>query len=194
LAVRLHQPREGRRLTSAAAADSAAEQRTGSWACWRGNAAGLGGWTFVTRIALSALQPTGMGFFGLYGSTSALATTLTLAAVVNCVGIGFQRGTHARWQVVANDASGVPTLVDSGAPFALATDAVVTLTIAAAPNAASVWVRLVDEASGAVFEQEITADLPASAQFLSPRLYMNNGATAAAVAFDCSGVYVETDY
>jgi hypothetical protein len=45
-----------------------------------------------------------------------------------------------------------------------------------------------------VFEQEISAGLPASTQFLSPRLFMNNGATAAAVAYDCSGVYVETDY
>ena len=25
-------------------------------------------------------------------------------------------------------------------------------------------------------------------------LFMNNGATAAAVAYDCSGVYVETDF
>ena len=52
------------------------------------------------------------------------------------------------------------------------------------------WVRVVDEVSGAVFEQDITADLPANTQFLSPRLFMNNGATAAAVAYDCSGVYV----
>lgn len=34
--------------------------------------------------------------FGLYGSTAALVTTLTLAATVNCIGIGFQRGTQAR--------------------------------------------------------------------------------------------------
>ena len=45
-----------------------------------------------------------------------------------------------------------------------------------------------------MFEAEITADLPATTQFLSPRLYLNTGATAAAVAYDCSGVYVETDY
>ena len=54
--------------------------------------------------------------------------------------------------------------------------------------------RVVDEVSGAVFEQEVTADLPAANQFLAPRLFMNNGATAAAVAFDCSGVYLETDF
>jgi len=53
---------------------------------------------------------------------------------------------------------------------------------------------VVDEISGAVFVQEISADMPASAQFLSPRLYMNNGATAAAIAYDRSGVYVEMDY
>jgi hypothetical protein len=42
------------------------------------------------------------------------------------------------------------------------------LTIAAAPNAGSFWVRVVDEVSGAVFEQQVTADLPAANQFLSP--------------------------
>ena len=182
------------RLTSAAVVDSAAEQRSAGWACWRGNGAGLGGWTFVTRISLTTLQATGMGFFGLYGSTAALATTLTLAAATNCIGIGFQRGSHTRWQLVANDGTGAPTLTDMGASFAIATGGVLTLYIAAPPNGGSVWVRVVDEVSGAVLEQEITADLPANSQFLSPRLFMNNGATAAVVAYDCSGVYVETDY
>ncbi|NTT88013.1 DUF2793 domain-containing protein [Tabrizicola fusiformis] len=182
------------RLTSAAVVDSVAEQRSAGWACWRGNAAGLGGWTFVTRLSLTTLQATGMGFFGLYGSTAALATTLTLATVVNCIGIGFQRGTHANWQLVANDGTGAPTLTDMGAAFAITTGGVVTLFIGAPPNGSSVWVRAVNEVTGAVFEQEITADLPANTQFLSPRLYLNTGTTAAAVAYDCSGLYIETDY
>lgn len=101
---------------------------------------------------------------------------------------------YTRWQLVANDGTGAPTLTDMGASFAIATDGVLTLFIAAAPNGSSVWVRVVDEVTGAVLEQEITADVPANIQFLSPRLFMNNGATAAAVAYDCSGVYVETDY
>jgi hypothetical protein len=182
------------RLTSATAVDSAADQRSGVFTCWRGNAAGLGGWTFVTRLSLATLQATGMAFFGLCGSTAAFATTLALSAVVSCIGIGIQRGTHTRWQLVTNDASGAPTLVDMGASFAIATGGVLTLMIAASPNAASVWVRVVDEVSGGVFEQEVTADLPAANQFLAPRLFMNNGATAAAVAYDCAGVYLETDF
>jgi len=44
------------RLTSAATADSAADQRSGVFTCWRGNAAGLGGWTFVKRLSLAAVQ------------------------------------------------------------------------------------------------------------------------------------------
>lgn len=34
----------------------------------------------------------------------------------------------------------------------------------------------------------------ASTQLLSPRNYMNNDTTAAAIAYDCFGVYLETDY
>ena len=66
-----------------------------------------------------------------------------------------------------------------GASFAIATSGLPTQFIAAPPNGN--WVRVVDEVQGAVFEHEITADLPANAQFPSPRLDMNNRAAAAAV-------------
>jgi hypothetical protein len=182
------------RLTSAAVTDSSADQCSAVFVCWRGNAAGLGGWTFITRFFLTTLQPTGMGFFGLYSATGPLATNLTLNAAVNCIGLGFQSGTHNNWQLVHNDGNGAPTLTDLGAVFPVTTDRVLTLLISAEPNGSSVWVRVVDEVSGDIFEQQITTDLPAVTQFLGPRLYMNNGTTAAAVAFDCSGLYIETDY
>jgi hypothetical protein len=183
------------RMTSAATVDAAAEERSAGWVCWRGNAEGLGGFTYVNRLSLTTLQPTGMGFFGLMGSTSALATTLLLSAVVNAIGIGFQRGTHANWQIVHNSGSGAPTLINLGASFPVdAPSNVLTLFLYAAPNATSVWVRVVEEVSGAIAEVEITANLPAATQLLSPRNYMNTGSTAAAVAYDCSGVYIETDY
>jgi hypothetical protein len=51
------------RLTSAATADSASDQRSGIFICWRGSAAGLGGWTFVTRLSLVTLQATGMAAY-----------------------------------------------------------------------------------------------------------------------------------
>jgi len=183
------------RVTSAATANAAAEERSAGWVCWRGNAEGLGGWNYVNRLSLTTLQATGMGFFGLYGSVAALATTLTLATVVNCIGIGFQRGTHTNWQLVHNDGGGAPTLIDLGAGFPVASlTNVLTLYIAATPNGSDIGLRVVEEVSGAAVEFTITSDMPAATQLLSPRNYMNNGATAAAVAYDCAGVYVETDY
>jgi len=183
------------RMTSAATAGAAAEERSAGWVCWRGNADGLGGFTYVNRLSLVTLQATGMGFFGLIGSVAALSTTLTLSAVVNALGIGFERGTHANWQIVHNDGAGAPTLIDLGAGFPVAsTTNVLTLYIAAAPNDSAVGIRVVEEVSGAVAETTITTDMPAATQLLSPRNYLNNGSTAAAVAYDCSGVYVETDY
>ena len=183
------------RVTSAATVDAAAEERSAGWVCWRGNADGLGGWTYVNRLSLTTIQATGMGFFGLYGSTAALATTLTLSAVANCVGVGFQRGTHTNWQLVTNDGSGAPSLTDLGASFPVNNMTnVLTLTIAASPNGTDIGVRIVEEVSGAVAEFTLSTDIPAATQLLGPRNYMNTGATAAAVAYDCSGVYVETDY
>ncbi|WP_228461249.1 hypothetical protein [Paracoccus liaowanqingii] len=81
-----------------------------------------------------------------------------------------------------------------GASFGIATGGVLMLYIAGPADGSSVWVRVVDEVSGAVFEQEITADLPAATQFLSPRLFKNISATAAAIAFDCSRVSLRTDF
>jgi len=183
------------RVTSAATAGSAAQERSTGWVCWRGNAEGLGGFSYVNRLSLTILQPTGMGFFGLIGSVAALSTTLSLSAVVNALGIGFERGTHDNWQIVHNDGTGAPSLIDLGAGFPVAsTLSVLTLYIAAAPNDSAVGIRVVEEVSGAVAEATITTDIPAATQLLSPRNYLNNGTTAAAVAYDCSGVYVETDY
>jgi hypothetical protein len=119
---------------------------------------------------------------------------MTPRPTVNCIGRCFPRGIHTRWQLVANNGAGALTLTDMGASFGIATGGVLTLYIAAPPNGSPVWVRVVDEVSGAVFEQEITADLPANTQFLSPQLFMNNGAMAAAIAYDCAGLYLETDY
>ena len=60
-------------------------------------------------------------------------TTHSRLGLANSIGIGFQRGTHTRWQLVANDGTGAPTLTDIGASFAIATGGVLTLFIAAPP-------------------------------------------------------------
>lgn len=77
--------------------------------------------------------------------------------------------------------------------FLIATGGVLTLFIAAPPNGSLVWVQAIEEVCGAIFEQEAPVSLPAAMQLLSPRLYLNIGTRVAAVAYDCAGVYLETD-
>lgn len=98
-------------------------------------------------------------------SRAALATTLQLSAVANA--IGFQRGTHANLQIVHNYGSGAATLINLGASFPVTWKmSVLNLFLCTAPSAASVWVRVVEEVSGTT--AEVTANLPAAAQLLSP--------------------------
>ena len=183
------------RVTSAATANAVADERSATPLCCRGWAAGLGGFTYTNRLSLVTLQPAARAFFGLLRLTTALPTTQAITALVDCIGIGFTNGTDTNWQLLHNDASGAPTATDMGSDFPVDnTTNVYTLIIRASPNDTSVWVEVVNEISGAVFEQEITTNLPADNTLLTIRNYMNNGGAAASVAYECSGIYLETDY
>ena len=70
---------------------------------------------------------------------------------------------------------------------------ILILSIAGAPNGSLFRERITGEGYRAVFDQEITADQLAATQFRSPRLFLNTGATAATVAYDCDGVQCATD-
>lgn len=182
------------RNTSAATANSVADEWSAQTCVWRGNAAGLGGFTFVTRINLATLAAASVGFFGLANSVAAFSTTQTIAALTSVVGIGFTNGTNTNWQVITNDITGAPVLTDMGSNFPVSsTTNVYTLIIYAPINGSSIWVRVIEEVSGNIFDQEFSADIPAAATFLAPRLFLHNGGAASAVAYDCSGLYLERD-
>ncbi|WP_162683467.1 hypothetical protein [Rhodobacteraceae bacterium DSL-40] len=72
-------------MTSATTAIAAAEERSAGWVCWSDKDGGLGGFTYVKRLKLVILQTTGMGFFGLYSSTTALASTTHIPAATQLV-------------------------------------------------------------------------------------------------------------
>jgi hypothetical protein len=182
-------------LTSAATANSPADERCNVWAVFRGNAPGLGGFTYTNRIAMSTLNATARGFFGLSGSTGTISGSQNLLALTTCFGIGFNLATDANWQIYKNGASGTITPIDMGASFPVnSLTNVLTIFIYAEPNGSGIGIRVVEEVSGAVFEDFYTTGIPNDVFFMSPRNYMSNGATATAVSFDCAGVYLESDY
>lgn len=183
------------RVTSAATSNSVADERSAATVCWRGNATGLGGFTYTNRISTQLQPALTRAFFGLLSSTAALSTTQDVKALTNAIGFGYIQGTDTNWQVLHNDGSGTCTSIDMGANFPVSSlTNVYTFFVYSAPNGSSIWVRCVEEVSGNVFEQELTTNIPTSTTFLSVRNYMNNGGTASACAYDCSGVYLETDY
>lgn len=185
------------RMSTAATAGSGASDRVNTAVCWRGNAPGLGGFLFVTRISLSAVTPDSGGAFGIHSSSGAFTTVDIRAISGGFCGIGFKLGTDVNWQVVSTPNGGATTLFDCGPDFPVADlDAVLSLYIFAAQNDSAITVRLVNEVTGAVFEKvlEGASVLPQNNLMMAFKQHIDNGATAAVASFDCYGVYLETDF
>lgn len=183
------------RITSAATAVQAAEYRGSQTNLWRGNAPGLGGFLAIFRISPVTLVAGCNGFFGL-ASTGNLVNPLDVTTWGGqLVGLGFKEGVHANWQIVCGPGTGANVLTDLGPDFPINDlTAMLTLYLYSAPNGSSIMARVVNEANGKAVDLDLTAGIPAPTMFLAPRVHMDNGPTAAAVAFDCYGVYVESDF
>lgn len=183
------------RLTSAATANAASENRAAATLCWRGNAAGLGGFRFISRISLGTLSTNCRGFFGLTSATTAIATTQVPSALTNCVGFGWD-ATETTLRFQHNDGTGTATRTDLGANFPVnVTTAVYDLFVFCPANSDRYYYRIARQDSDFIADGEsLTTDIPASNTFLTIHLYMNNGGDTAAVAFDCAGTYLESDF
>lgn len=184
------------RVASAATAGQAADARGTTPFMWRGNAAKRGGFISILRFTVAALAAGANGFFGLDNSSSALAVhDVTTAKTQEMVGVGFKNGAHANMQLVYKGAGNTaPIAVDLGPDFPVTQGAVLSLYIFSPVNGAFIAVRIVNEETGAAAEYTLANNIPADATFLTPRLHLDNAAAAAAVSFDCYGVYCETDY
>lgn len=183
------------RVQSFFSANSKAEERAGANLVGRGNADYPGGWNFVTRIILRATTESCVAFFGLSASTFPFSGTQTIASLIDIVGFGFTNGVDTNWQCIRNDGAGVTTQVDMGSSFPISSlTNVYTLFVNAGIRATSIWVRAVNENTGDVFEQEFTTEIPSDTTFLNPRLFMHSGAVSSNVIYECSGVYLSTNF
>ncbi len=180
--------------TSAATANSASEGRTAAALVWRGDAAGLGGWFYSCRWAVSSSTANQQVAIGLWNATGATATTTVPSNLTNCIFVGWD-SADTELQIMHNDASLTCTKIPLGSDFpSNDTTVVYEFMMFAPPNGSSVFYRVVRLDTGDVAEGEITTDLPASTTFLTRHEYMNNGGTAAAVVLEVSRIYIETDY
>ena len=180
--------------TSAATSNSASEGRTATGLVWRGDTAGLGGWFYSCRWAVSTTTANQQTAVGLWAATGATSTSQVPSALVSCIFAGWD-SADTNLQIMHNDGSGTCTKINLGASFpANNTTAVYEFMMFAAPNGSSVYYRVVRLDTGDSIEGEITTNLPTSTTFLTRHEYMNNGGTAASVILEVSRIYIETDY
>lgn len=162
---------------------------------WRGNAAGLGGYTMVLRFGVSdaVLVGTANMFAGIM--VAAVRADVLPSAQVNQIGIGCDNA-DTTMQLYASGAV-AQAKINLGASFpvnTISTD-VYELILHAPPNGADVRYRVErlntgDVASGTI---SAAASLPANTLFMAPQIWRSNGGTPAAASFDFMGGYFETD-
>ena len=175
-------------LVSVATAGGSAERRYSIYTCWRGDAAGLGGFNYIVKCAVSdaALVSDARMFVGLAQDSGGLAN-VDPSTMNKTVGLAID-AADANFSIQSKDTAGA-TKVDLGANFsraAIGTNlTILTLQLWAPPNAAFIGYRVVaDNATKTIATGVITATLPVNTTKLFSRVWRNNAATAAAVGID----------
>ncbi|HKX73574.1 MAG TPA: hypothetical protein VJM32_06145 [Candidatus Saccharimonadales bacterium] len=182
-------------ITSAATASAGANTRSPQTMVWRGNAAGLGGYFYQSRVSTNTTTVATSSFFtGLHSATTALSGATLPSALVNMIGIGWD-DADANLKMMHNDASGTATEIDLGANFPKNNAAAVyELTLFCAPNGTDVHYRVVRLDTNVEATGTINSNYPTSSTFLAHHAHMSNGSTAAAVILEVMRVYLESDY
>lgn len=184
---------------SAATAGSVAGTRATVAQITTGDGSGLGGFFWSCRFAIAAHTADANFFMGPRGASSAPTGTTAITALTNAVGIGFN-GSMSNMHIVYGGSS-FQTPIDLGADFPARTASVdlYELNLFAPPNVAGTvhyHVRRLNTNHNATGTLSGNATvLPQSGTLLSMiNAFINNQATAAAVAFDLVTFYCETDY
>lgn len=182
-------------LVTGATAGSSAGLRDGAVGkYWRGNGPRLGGFEYVARFGISAHVAGLRVAVGLF-ATVAVLPNADPSAQVHAVFVG-KNAADTTFRIMHNDGTGACTAIDPGADFPADTQEadLYEARFFCAPNGDRIGVSLERLNTGHLAEAVLTTDLPAAGTLLSPQIWINNGAAAAAVAIDVVSQYIETDY
>lgn len=181
--------------TSAGTAGALASTRIANLECWRGNAAGFGGFFIVCRFGLTTLQTGMRAFFGLSSTATTAPSNVDPTTTVADAKIGLAINTNSgNWNLIHNTSGTAPTIIGLGANFPVNTTDLIEFIFFAKPNDSVVTYRIRNLNSGNEVSGTLSTNLPASTTFLGRVMWATNNATAAAVAWDCSRFGLETDF
>lgn len=166
--------------TSAIAANAVAEIFENQLHIWRGNAANLGGFYFISRFHL-VVDPSvdqQFGFCGLLSNLGAAGAT-TPGNQTNILGVGVESGDTV-WSFFNNDGAGTANKTSTGINFAI-TSGPFQLEMFCPPNGGTVYWRFmrmddltVAPAVGSV-NTGTTGGIPSNTTFLNFHIYANSG-------------------
>jgi len=178
---------------SAATAASLAGAREAVAKYTTGAGAGIGGFFYRTRFAVSdaATVAGARMFVGLANSTAA-PTNVEPNTLINSVGVcKLSTSTNMHFYCAAGTAT---TAVDLGANFPAHTLSTDVYELAMFANAAGgLSYRVLRLNTGDVASADVASGIPANTTLLCHQIWRTNNATALAVGIDVCGIYMETD-
>jgi hypothetical protein len=158
---------------------------------WLGNAAGLGGFTYVCRFRTPRAWPsTQRCFVGISSSTSA-PTDVQPSSLTNLIGVGFD-AADSTWQVIYNGA-GSATKTNTSITRPASDNQLLELQMFSAPNSGTVYVTFNELVGNTTFSTNLTTNLPSTTTFMQPYAYRSVGGTSSTIGLSIASLYVETD-
>jgi hypothetical protein len=149
-----------------------------------------GGIVYRARFGLPQILAGMRWFVGLTGSAAVIGN-VNPSTLTNIVGFGIDAG-DTNVQLMQNDAAGTATKTDTGIN-GRTLNSVFDVFLAVWPDSAvwSCYLKRWDVDQ--YFDDQVTVDMPAQTQLLSPQIWINTGATTGTVAIDVCQQYIETN-
>lgn len=178
-------------VAATAAASSAAGVTQNSRNMWRGNAAGLGGFTISLMFSFPVTLTTPRFFAGLApASTGIIGDAANPSASINIFGVGIDVG-QTTLRLMTNDGTGTAVMTDLGADYPVTAGSFYEFFAHAEPNGSNIqwYIRRLDSA----FETggTVSADMPASGTFLAMQIGVDTATTNEAASIDFYHMYFE---
>ena len=180
-------------MVSAATAGTVGQFRVVAAAMTTGDGAGLGGFFYCLRFAITdaAAVATARMFLGV--REGIVPSNVSPATLTNAIGVGHDAGESTLSLYYGGASAAAPIVLPAamsttpGIPYEL---------ILHAPSRASsiCFYRLTRIDTGAVAAGVLTTGLPLATTVLAPWGYRTNNATALSVALDIMQLYTETDF
>lgn len=180
--------------TTTTTAGNASGVRSSANLCWRGNAAGQGGFFFVARFGILTYTSTMQIWCGLSAVTGLLAGDPSAQNDTICMSKDTGETT---WQVLTRDTTAASKTSTGRTTAAAGTAEIFDFYAFAAPNGSNITVRVVDITTGTVLLDNTvkSSNLPTATAMLTAHAECRNqaGGAGSAVAMFLNKIYIETD-